>query len=250
MTAPRCFSSEPELFPGLLELSKEEGRHLSRVRRISVAATVTVLNGRGTVAQGRVATIDRDRVSIELDQIHSIPPESPEITLVIGALKQSAWDEVLKHAVELGVNRIIRFQSQHAVSEIKAEKESKKNQRWQECMREACKQSGNPWVPELVLADQLETVRQHLPESAIELLAGLVGTPQSLAEVLPQRLPEKIVVWIGPEGDFSPAEQQAIQSGGAQVVTLGSRVLRAETAALALLAHLRLLGNEYNDRLT
>lgn len=240
LSAPRCFVDDPSLQVGWVSLSKEEGRHLSRVRRVGNGDPVSVLNGCGLVGLGRLERGDRDDVSVEIQEVLEIPPARPEITLVIGALKQSAWDELLKHVVELGVNRMVRVQSDHAISDVKADKETRKMQRWRECMIEACKQSANPWLPGLQLAGNVTEAMTLLSGVDLQLLASLEGHPKILPEVLPDILPEKIALWIGPEGDFSTAELQVI-SAVALPISLGSRILRAETAGLALLSHLRLL---------
>ncbi len=240
LSAPRCFVDNPDLQIGWVSLSKEEGRHLGRVRRIGAGDRVSVLSGRGRVGLGCLSLQDRDDVRVEIQEVLEIPPARPEITLVIGALKQSAWDEFLKHAVELGVNRIVRVQSDHAVSDVKADKEIRKMQRWRECMIEACKQSANPWLPALQLAGSVAEAMKLLSGVGLQVLASLEGNPQTLPEVLPKDLPDHLVLWIGPEVDFSAAEIKTISSA-ALPISLGSRILRAETAALALLSHLRLL---------
>ncbi|MGA0334236.1 MAG: RsmE family RNA methyltransferase [Kiritimatiellia bacterium] len=239
-TLPRCFADLPELVPGRVSLSRDEARHLLRVRRVSAGDRVTVLNGQGSVGLGLLETEGRELVFVEVDEIFSVPPAAPDLTLCIGALKQSAWDEVLKHAVELGVNRIFRVQTERAVSEVKSEKEHRKQQRWRECMTEACKQSANPWLPEIRLFRGVEDALQALPPGILQYRGGLEGNPPALGERLPGKLPSALAVWIGPEGDFSPAETRRLEEAGVQSVQLGERILRAETAALALIARLRL----------
>lgn len=236
---PRCFVDEPGLQPGRVLLDKAEGRHLSRVRRIGGAGEVAVLNGRGQVGRGILSVENREEVWVDIRELRYIPPSSPVITLLIGALKQSAWDEMLKHAVELGVNRIIRVQSVHAVADLKSEKEIRKRQRWQECMREACKQSANPWLPQLDLAGSVADAVDQVDPQAFQLLASLQENARPLRLQLPGEAPKELAVWIGPEGDFSEGEVQQI-SQGAVAVSLGPRILRAETAVLAVLSHLRL----------
>lgn len=241
---PRCFVAVEKLQPGGLVLSKAEGRHLARVRRIGTGHPVSVLNGLGDVGCGVIHSVDRDRVEIELQDILHIPPPQPEITLLIGALKQSAWDEMLKHAVELGVNRIIRIQSDHAVSEMQGEKREKKAQRWGECMTEACKQSGNPWWPVLEFADHVEQACDSVRHLSGQYFASMGPDARTLTELRqaqhPNSLGNSLGLWVGPEGDFSAREYEQILAAGAVQISLGPRVLRAETAALGLLARCRL----------
>jgi len=241
LTAPRCFVDQELLVPGKVELSREEGRHLVRARRVGQNDRVCVLNGRGLSGQGPVTLTGRENVTVDIEEVTPHPKIRPHIVLCVGALKQSAWDELLKHAVELGVNRIFRLQSERSVSELKSEKEARKRHRWRDCMIEACKQSGNPWLPELCLLGSVAEALVKLPEGTFQLLAGLEGEPRGLSEVLPETCPEAMGLWIGPEGDFTPGEVQQILQAGAYPVTLGDRILRAETAALAFVSRLRLL---------
>ncbi|MDA3875119.1 MAG: RsmE family RNA methyltransferase [Kiritimatiellae bacterium] len=240
MSAPRCFADFEAPLPEELHLSAEEGRHLARVRRVGVGAPVSVLNGRGGVALGTVQRVDRQDVWLSLARSEQMPPPTPNITLMMGALKQTAWDLVLKHIVELGVNRIIRVQCERSVADVKSDREEKKRQRWNDCLIEACKQSGNPWLPILECADDVDDALKRVSESDFMLLAGLEGVVVPLSEALPVILPSPIVLWVGPEGDFTPKEQRRICAGGATAISLGDRILRAETAALALTSALRL----------
>ncbi|MDF3127768.1 RsmE family RNA methyltransferase [Kiritimatiellaeota bacterium B1221] len=240
LSAPRCFVAETPLRPGVLLLSKPEGRHLSRVRRIGIDSKVSVLNGCGEVGLAKVVSVDRDRVEVEISERLSLPEPQPRLTLLIGALKQSAWDELLKHAVELGVNRIVRIQSDHAVSEVSGDKLEKKAQRWGECMTEACKQSGNPWWPSLEFAESVEQAGESVKGGSCQFFAGLKQGAKPLSAYLTGEREDEICLWVGPEGDFSDQEYSIIEAGGAQQISLGPRILRAETAALALLARLRL----------
>lgn len=240
LSAPRCFADFEDPPPEELLLSPEEGLHLTRVRRVGVGSPVSVLNGRGGVASGTVQRVDRREVCLRLIRSERIPPPTPDITLMTGALKQSAWDELLKHAVELGVNRIIRVQCGRSVAEMKSDREAKKRHRWNDCLVEACKQSGNPWLPILELADDVEDALQKVSDPDLQILAGLEGEAVPLSEALPAVLPSRTVLWVGPEGDFTSEEQSIIRAGGATAVSLGDRILRAETAALALVSTLRL----------
>ncbi len=224
----------------MLSLSKAEGRHLSRVRRIGEGSDVSVLNGCGEVGLAKVSSVDRDQVGLEIAEVLTFAAPEPKLTLLMGALKQTAWDELLKHAVELGVNRILRIQSDHAVSEVSADKLEKKAQRWRECMIEACKQSGNPWCPSLDFAQSVTEACGDVKGISCQFFAGLMEDARPLSDCLQADAVGEICLWVGPEGDFSDREYECIQAGGAKQISLGPRILRAETAALALLARLRL----------
>jgi 16S rRNA (uracil1498-N3)-methyltransferase len=240
LSTPRCFADFDETQSGDLQLSPEEGRHLTRVRRVGTGSRICVLNGRGCVASGTVQHVERHEVWLTISKVETYPEPTPELTLVTGALKQAAWDGLLKQAVELGVNRIIRVQCERSVSELKSGKEDIKLQRWAGCLVEGCKQSGNPWIPELEVAGTIESAVTMVSNAEMQLLASLEGEVTPLSKQLSDPLPSRIAIWVGPEGDFTLQEQEMIRSGGGTAISLGDRILRAETAALALISALRL----------
>jgi len=236
-TSLRCFLDQTELPPGELDLPEPEARHLVQVRRAGPGDEVLVLNGRGALGTARVVSVGKRSARLDLLSVESVPPPAPGITLAIGALKQNAWDEMLKHAVELGVNRIVRVQTRHAVADLDAARAAAKLARWRELMIEAAKQCACPWLPELLLAGGVRQGLELTKDMGAPLAALLVPgapMPSACATDGPR------VLWIGPEGDFSADEVQALLAAGARPISLGPRILRAETAALALCAFLRL----------
>lgn len=232
--APRCWV-EGALAEGELRLSAAEQRHLEKVRRIRAGEEVCVLNGTGQMGFGCLL----EQGGVELTSVIRVPRPTPELHLFLGAVKHSAWEEVLRHATELGVSRIVRVECSHAVSRVEGKAE-KKVLRWRELLVEACKQSANPWMPELLLMNSVSAALEESRRLPAGVVAQLGGEPKSLGETLPEELPDAMAVWIGPEGDFSAEEYTLIREAGVVPVSLGPRVLRTETAALSLLSRLRL----------
>ncbi len=246
MTLPvspfRCFVDQP-LNPGPLELLAEESLHLARVRRVGLQAEVTVLNGQGQLGQAKVTVLDKRSVELQVEQVLQLDQPAAELILAVGALKPAAWEEMMVHAVELGVSRLIRVETMHAVSGWEPEREEGKIRRWREKMIQACKQSANPWLPELTGSRSLSEAVETLPDAATHLLADMT-TSQRMNEAV--RNPSgDVVVWVGPEGDFTAEERAFLRDRvGAIPVSLGPRILRSETAALAMVAALRLGSGE------
>ncbi|MCC5849677.1 MAG: 16S rRNA (uracil(1498)-N(3))-methyltransferase [Verrucomicrobia bacterium] len=238
--AYRCFVDTPDLRAGSLTLDQAESLHLVKVRRAGPGEEVAVLNGHGQVGVARLVSAGKRDVVLEVERVETLPPPVPEITLAIGGLKQAAWDELLRHAVELGVNRIVRVQSDHAVADVQAGKEEAKLSRWREKMVQALKQSANPWMPELVIADSVGRALERLPAANLQVVGAFSATATIRTEVN-QAPPGAITLWVGPEGDFSDSELSRLREAGARLVSLGPRILRAETAALAMVAAVRLV---------
>lgn len=233
--APRCWM-EGALLVGTVTLSAAERRHLENVRRVRPGDEVCVLNGTGQIGEGRL----REEGRVEIREVRDAAAPCPGLHLMMGAVKQSAWEEILRHATELGVIRIVRVESDRAVARLGAKAE-KKAARWREILIEACKQSANPQLPQLALASSVaEAVAdpQLPPRGMVAQLTGDPVAPGEAFQTLGSAGP--LAVWVGPEGDFTAEETAAIRASGALPVSLGPCVLRAETAALSLLSRLRL----------
>lgn len=237
----RCFAEAERLSPGPWRLDENESRHLAQVRRATPGTCVRVLNGRGFVASAVLQRVDKKGVELEIGEVREVPAPSPHITLAMAGLKQSAWDEVLRHAVELGINQLLWVSTRHGVAEVEPLRAEGKLARWRDRMVQACKQSANPWLPGTGIAGSVGEALRLCPPGALHLLASIKHAPrQALSSLLRDTPGTPRVLWIGPEGDFTPDEENTLLVAGAHPVSLGPRILRAETAALALAAHLRL----------
>ena len=237
--AYRCYVDTPDLQVGPLTLDAAESMHLAKVRRAAPGADVAVLNGCGQVGLARLITAGKREATLEVNRVETRTQPSPEITLVIGGLKQAAWDELLRHAVELGVNRIVRVQSVHAVADVHAGKTEAKISRWREKMVQAMKQSANPWMPGVEIVDSVAMAQERLPQDTLQMV-GAFAASAGIRAVLAEEVQGGVTLWVGPEGDFSEAELRGLRDAGVRPVHLGPRILRAETAALAMVAAVRL----------
>jgi len=236
----RCFADVERLEPGEVPLSPEESRHLSQARRAGVGAEVMVLNGRGDRGRGELIRCDKKAAAVRIDSVERCAPSQPGLSLYAGGLKQAAWDEVLRYAGELGVDRLVWLQSDHAVAELKKDRVEEKRARWRDKLIQSLKQCGNPFLPELAVCFSVEESLAELVGEGVRLVAALRGEPAPIGEALAGRGDGDLRVWIGPEGDFSERENGLFAAAGVRPVSLGPRILRAETAVLATAAVLRL----------
>lgn len=229
---PRCFHPEAALSCGqVVELEPEEANHLVRVRRVRRGDAFAVYNGAGSVATGVIQTAGKRSATVRIDHLVQADAPIPSIHLVVGVLKQSALENVLQKAVELGAASITWVQTAHSVSQP-GDKIARKQERWRDIAIQALKQSGNPWLPKIQHASRVE---HCLEKPGVHLIAMLRSSSLRLIDALPVG-DEAVHLWIGPEGDFSDDEKEALLAAGATPVTLGATVLRAETAAIAMLA--------------
>jgi 16S rRNA (uracil1498-N3)-methyltransferase len=147
---------------------------------------------------------------------------------------------IVQKATELGVYRIVPILSERVVPQLDAE--SNKLEKWQWTAIEAVKQSGLAWLPQVESPVTLKDYLNRNEKFDLPLIASLRGDTRHPREVFQtfqterRRKPQSVSIWIGPEGDFSPAEMNAVRAAGAIPITLGPVILRTETAALYCLS--------------
>jgi 16S rRNA (uracil1498-N3)-methyltransferase len=208
----------------VIHLSQEETHHLFHVLRASRNEKVIVLNGCGYSAEGHVL----DTKEIAIDYVHFT--SNTTITLCPALLKNKAMDFLIREATAIGVEKIIPLHTQN--SEVKIQNISEKQTHWNRIAREACKQSGNPYLPSIEIPQKLKALKYPMPTfvAALRKDAQNIFHHQSTIKNTP------ITILIGPEGDFSEQEYQYLAQNNCHFVHLGKHVLRAETAALYLLS--------------
>lgn len=218
-------------------LAAEEARHLREVLRLKPGAEVSVFDGEGKEFRARVAQARRDFAELELEnEIESARPESPlRITLAVALLKGEKFDLVVQKATELGIAKIVPLITRYADIKLRDESDAHKRvARWQRIALEAAKQSGRAVVPEVSLPVPAGSV---FSESCF-LFSEKGGHGLTQIET------DQITAIIGSEGGWSDEELDEARAAGAQIVTLGGRILRAETAAITVAA---LLQHRFGD---
>jgi len=219
--------------------------HLRNVLRLKAADAVILFNGQGGEYGAEVQAITKQATQITTLTYDPINRESPlHICLLQGILKRDAMINALQRATELGVSKIIPIQTQH-LSEKRVQLAGRW-EAWQAVIEQSSEQCGRTQLPELApLTRYTEAVSMvQNADFDLRLLAHL-GAPESRTP--PATTPQRIAVAIGPEGGFSDAEATLAEANGFRAYTLGSRILRAETAPAALLAHLQTRFGEFSE---
>lgn len=217
-------------------LSSEQLHHLQNVVRLKNAEQLRVVDSDGkcflAVVEKEKDFIVRCIRSIESNTERSIP-----ITLVMGLIKKEKWDFCLQKCTELGVSRIIPFESRRTVVKGKEERSEKKMQRWNKIVQEASQQCKRNRIPEILpvmpLSKAIDT-----GWSEINLVAWEKENDPGARLRDSVRSAASIMVVIGPEGGFDLEEIAAMKKKGVAGITLGPRILRAETAAVYVLSAL------------
>lgn len=223
------------------QLDTEQSHHCSQVMRQAVGEHMTVFNGQGIEAKARITEIERDSVKFQVLAKATSPRTSHPVWLAQALTKPKSMDLILQKATELGVSELAPLQSDHSIAQVDEEKAEAKVEKWQKLTIEAAKQCGQNWLPVVHPPVAPKDFVATLPRGAVKLIASLQPEALPLKKTLREQLQglkpgTPIVVMIGPEGDFTPAEIGAARAAGFLPVSLGKIILRAETAAFFALS--------------
>ena len=240
---PRFFTDAALRAGGVAQLPEDAAHHAVHVLRLRAGEDLTLFNGRGGEYAGRIAAIERLRVSVELLAHLEVERESPlAVTLVQGVSAGEKMDFTVQKATELGVAALQPVVAARSTGRIAGERAAQKRAHWQRVAIAACEQCGRNRVPEVHAPLALEEyVRSAAPAG------GLLLSPESqlgLREAA-SRLKGAATLAAGPEAGFTATEEAMLAQAGFVPVRLGPRVLRTETAALAALAALNALAGDF-----
>lgn len=221
-----------------LELTDDEAQHALRVLRIQPGERITVLDGAGHQLNCEVRAATKRTLTLDVQHKTFSPPLPCQITLLQAVPKAKAMDYIVQKATELGAARVVPVLSERTVIQIDGEHATDKAEKWQQIAIESIKQCGSPWLTKIEAPVTLKNYLARREKFDLPLIASLQEDRRHPREFIQQfrdehnRLPATACVWIGPEGDFSPAEMNLIKAEGALPITLGRLVLRSDTAAI------------------
>jgi 16S rRNA (uracil1498-N3)-methyltransferase len=236
----RFYVPQPRIENGILRIEGDEVKHIRRVLRLKAGDEMIVFDGLGKEYEGTIAEEGPSSVVIRIQNIFSSKNESHlEVTLAQSLLKGEKMDYLIQKATELGVKEIVPFFSSRSVPLLEKSGRLKRHHRWERIAIEASKQCGRGVVPKIEpLQDYSEMLRAASPDSLRLILWEREGV--RLKEVLGKSIKKREIFFIiGPEGGFSQEEIGVAKKAGFLPVTLGRRILRAETASLCLLSILQ-----------
>jgi 16S rRNA (uracil1498-N3)-methyltransferase len=225
-----------------LLLKNSEAHHAVDVLRIRPGERVVVLDGAGQELLCEAQKPEHHQIKLTAVQRNQVPPLPYQITLLQAIPKGKIIESVIQKATELGVWRIVPLLSDRVTTQLDDEGAAAKAERWQQTAIEAIKQCGSAWLPQV---EAPITPKEYLARGEkfdLPLVASLQSDCRHPREYFKtyyaekKRLPKTVCVWVGPEGDFTPAEMNSIKSAGALPITLGRLVLRSETAAVYALS--------------
>ena len=242
MRVPRFYVPQPCAVGQEFVLPDTTFRHAIQVLRLGVGEPLILFNGEGGEYFAQISNVSKRSASVQIDSFAAIDTESPiHLTLIQAVIKPDKMDFALQKAVELGANTIQPLITQRSVVRIGKEQVDKKLQHWEGIVVAACEQSGRTRMPTVQTPLTLERWLTT-PFAGTRLILAPGDFPRINA--LPMDLPMPVSLMIGPEGGFTDAEVTTCVQAGVLPVSLGPRILRAETASISALA---LLQQRYGD---
>jgi 16S rRNA (uracil1498-N3)-methyltransferase len=236
----RFFIPPAWLTPPTVTLHGETSRQIQTVLRMRAGDEIIVLDNSGLEWQVRLTELRKNEVQ---GQIVSQQPAQAEpslsLTLYQGTLKADKFEWVLQKGTELGVNCFVPTICQRSMVSRAADLTGKQA-RWERIIQEAAEQCRRGKLPRLEPAMTMETAigkaGQVTQPKPLLIMPWEEAAGVTLKMVLTEASPQTMGVFIGPEGGFTPAEAALAHEAGVRLITLGPRILRAETATLAVCA--------------
>lgn len=231
----RRFFSPPETFSGeTVTLNSEETRHLRTVLRLGLGDEVSVFDGTGREYQCIVSEVEKNLsvLAVVRERAAASPESSCEITVAATVLSGEKYDLIIQKSVELGVVKLIPL---HTIRcDVRPKDAARKLDRWRRIAMEATKQTGRAKVMEITEPQEFENVLADAQTEITFLFSERDGKDFSTISA-----DKKITALFGPKGGWEDSELKAAAESGVKIVTLGGRILRAETASIAITAILQ-----------
>lgn len=223
---------------------KQQVHHIKDVLRLKPKDRVIVFNRAGNEYMADIERISSQGINLKIKEKRAFrASEGIRITVACALPKKSKMDDIVDKLTQLGVERIIPIKTARVVVKLDRHKEMLRQVRWKKIAQTASQQSQRNTLP---VVDAIKDMGEVLSESGnfdLKLIPALTGERKSLKEVFIRSHPHKVLVFIGPEGDFTDEEIDSAKKSGCVPVTLGDLVLRVETAAITTVSFMKLYGN-------
>ena len=238
----RFYISPQNWNPDALSLRGPEAHHAREVLRMKRADRVVVFNGRGREITAEIVDLAKGEVRLrKLHETETLPLRC-RITLGQAIPKGKNMDLIVQKAVEIGAAEIGPLISERTIVDLDPKEAEQKHAKWQQIAIEAAKQCGQNWLPQVGAPRKLKDFFSHQSAHDLRLIGSLQPDAIHLKKILADYdeqhhdRPQSVLMMVGPEGDFTPAELALAKTHGCRPITLGPIILRVETAAIYCLS--------------
>jgi 16S rRNA (uracil1498-N3)-methyltransferase len=242
VTIPRLYLPRPLETGAVCSAAADQARYLRTVLRMKEGDPLLVFNGSDWEYEAVIRMQTAEGTELEITGRRRLPETGIHVTLCQAVPKAEKMDGIIRHATELGAGRIDPFVAERSVPRWRPEQLPHKRERWQKIAVEASRQCGRIDIPEVGEIVTFEQMLHRIPESGLRLIPWEEETTTGLREILRDPVHAGVtefILAIGPEGGFSAGEIDQARRAGFLSVSLGKRVLRVETASLAVIAILQ-----------
>jgi 16S rRNA (uracil1498-N3)-methyltransferase len=219
-----------------------EAHHCRNVLRLELGDKVVLFDGRGHELTAEIASADVSEIRLRKLHEAQTPPLRCRITLGQAIPKGKNMDLIVQKAVEIGAAEIAPILSDRTVVRLDEESAASKQAKWQTAAIEAAKQCGQNWLPRVHVPQTMAQFFEQPRRFDLQLIGSLQSDAVHLKKILAEYSaehgdrPTSVLILVGPEGDFTPAELSLARSHGCRPITLGPIVLRVETASIYCLS--------------
>jgi 16S rRNA (uracil1498-N3)-methyltransferase len=230
VTANQFFVSRLAEGVSRIVLVGEEHRHLAKAARVRPGESVWLFDGSGRRFLARVETVGEDRTSLTVLKTEEAETRRTKVVLAACLVEAKKFDAILEKASELGCSDVMPVESARSLK-APGERAEKKLERWKRISREAAKQCKSRFVTEVYPPRPLRELLREPPAGRRIFLSEHGGRP--LRDMVTGAAPDAVVLLVGPTGGWTEGEERDIRSAGFEAASLGRRILKSETAALA-----------------
>lgn len=220
-----------------IDISGDEAHHILDVMRLKPLEKVVVFDGTGKEYVGFIREAKRKSLTVEVTETRDVSAgKKIAVTLIQAIPKKDKMDRIVEKATELGVDSVVPVVTSRTIVDWDEAKRSSAAERWRRIAKEAAKQCGRTDIPEVSGVRPFSEAVSSFGTYDLAILAALSYETVELKSALAGFSGKTIAIAIGPEGDFTPDEIRDALRAGARTVSLGPRVLKSDTAGLAVLA--------------